>query len=149
MSSSDGCVSWLHELACTCRIATSLICKLWLKCACVYDWLTQSNDFVHPAAKCTCRAYRSLNEDERDPEGGNFLPPTAAAQSGCNGAGGDASAGGPAVELSGAGNKSEYSRGITTPTKLQRTVSNNSNADELALTAAGMGTPRSGSPNRQ
>lgn len=96
------------------------------------------------------RAYRTLTEDEPDPEGGNFSAPTAAATNGhSNGTTGDAPAGGLALELSGAGSKSEFSRGITTPTKLQRTVSNNSNVEELALTAAGMGTPRSGSPNRQ
>ncbi|KAL4433645.1 hypothetical protein ABPG75_000086 [Micractinium tetrahymenae] len=95
------------------------------------------------------RAYRTLTEDEHDPEGGNFVVPTSAAANGLsNGTAGDGSAVGPALELSGVGGKSEYSRGITTPTKLQRTVSNNSNAEELALTAAGMGTPRSGSPNR-
>lgn len=106
--------------------------------------------FVFVRHNHTCRAYRTLTEDEPDPEGGNFSAPTAAATNGhSNGTTGDAPAGGLALELSGAGSKSEFSRGITTPTKLQRTVSNNSNVEELALTAAGMGTPRSGSPNRQ
>lgn len=109
---------------------------------------TASLLFVLLLHHTTCRAYRSLTEDGIDPEGGNFLAPATSAANGLGNGAGDASPGGPAVELSGGGGKSEYSRGITTPTKLQRTVSNNSNAEELALAATGMGTPRSGSPNR-
>lgn len=101
-----------------------------------------------------CRSYRTLQEEEGDPEGGfvtGALSPVATGGGGGGAigalAGGAAAGGGGgAVELA-TGTRSEFQRGITTPTKLQRTGSASADGEE-AGGGAGGGTPREASPLR-
>lgn len=100
------------------------------------------------------RRYRTLDEAERDPEGGGPYTPTAAAAA--NGGGG----GGGSFELTAAGGARDTSidlgsgkgskpradslpsvRGLTTPQKLQRSVSN-STEEAAQQSALGGATPR-------
>ncbi|PSC67812.1 acid protease [Micractinium conductrix] len=100
------------------------------------------------------RSYRTLQEEEGDPEGGfvtGALSPVATGGGGGGAigalAGGAAAGGGGgAVELA-TGTRSEFQRGITTPTKLQRTGSASADGEE-AGGGAGGGTPREASPLR-
>lgn len=84
-----------------------------------------------------CRQYRSLEEEERDPEGA-LLPAAAPAAAGSGG--GEAPGAGhlKSVELGPVADPRP--RGITTPQKLQRTVSNST--EEAAAALGGTPTPR-------
>jgi hypothetical protein len=102
-----------------------------------------------------CRQYRSLEDEEMDPEGG--VPPalaTLAPPGGGNGGVGAAAAvelagngggGRKSVELGPLSDPASVRRGLTTPTKLQRTVSNVSDDSGAAALNGGVPTPRSAS----
>lgn len=113
------------------------------------------------AACLTCCRYRTLDEQEHDPEGGPFSTTSSAA--GASAPGGGAHNAVAAVELTAAASNASLKsidmgghgpyhasprappRGITTPQKLQRSVSN-AEADAAALGggAASILTPRAG-----
>jgi hypothetical protein len=115
------------------------------------------------------RQYHTLDEDERDPEEGNFSPTAASAGGGSGGgalvpargalSGGAGGTAGATVELStvnGSGatgqiksidmgvctNRGDYPRGLTTPQKLQRSASNSEEAAAVAAVLGGNSTPR-------
>jgi hypothetical protein len=110
------------------------------------------------------RQYRTLDEDERDPEGGSYTPTAASAGGGGDsgpfapprgalGGGGGGAANATvelgaingqvkSIEMGASTNRGDYPRGLTTPQKLQRSASNSEEAAAVAAALGGNSTPR-------